>query len=135
MQRASPARPVASATTCDGVSVVGLDVDAQTRCAHYHSPLDVVALKFRCCGVWHPCIECHRAIADHEPQVWPLAERSALAVLCGVCGLPMSIAAYLESGNSCPRCRAAFNPGCAAHYHLYFEMPSSTFGPNELADG
>lgn len=135
MQRAGPARPVASATACHGVRVVGLDVDAQTRCAHYHSPLDVVALKFRCCGIWYPCIECHRALADHEPQVWSLAERSAQAVLCGVCGLSMSIAAYLASGNSCPRCRAAFNPGCATHYHLYFEMPSSTFGPNEFADG
>ena len=108
--------------TRHGVRVVGIDVDAQTRCAHYHSALDVVALKFKCCGVWHPCIDCHRALADHAPLPWPLAERSAEAVLCGACGTRMSIAAYLACANACPHCGAAFNPGCAAHYHLYFEM-------------
>ena len=110
------------------VRVVGIDVDAQTRCAHYHSPLDVVALKFKCCGVWHPCIDCHRALADHAPLPWPMAERSAEAVLCGMCGSRMSIAAYLDCANACPHCGAAFNPGCAAHHHLYFEMQEPSAG-------
>ena len=106
-----------------GIEVVGCGVDPQTRCAHYHGATDVVALKFKCCGGWHPCIECHRAQADHDAVVWPVAERQERAVLCGVCGHQLTIAAYLACGFACPRCAAAFNPGCASHYHLYFEMP------------
>lgn len=105
-----------------GVRVLGIGVDAQTRCAHYHAPWDVVALKFKCCGGWYPCIDCHRAVADHAVAVWPIAERSAQAVLCGVCGARLAIDEYLAAASACPRCGAAFNPGCALHHHLYFEM-------------
>jgi uncharacterized CHY-type Zn-finger protein len=34
----------------------------------------------------------------------------------------LSIHEYLACGNTCPTCQAAFNPGCANHYPLYFEM-------------
>ena len=116
-RRAGPAQ----APTLHGVRVSGIGVDAQTRCAHYHAPFDVVALQFKCCGEWHPCIDCHRAVADHAVAVWPIAERSARAVLCGVCGARLAIDEYLASASACPRCAAAFNPGCALHHHLYFE--------------
>ena len=107
-----------------GVDVAGVDIDAQTRCGHYAGRRDVIALKFKCCGGWYPCISCHEAVAGHAAQVWPVSERSERAILCGVCGSQLSIAAYLDCDSTCPNCAAAFNPGCALHHHLYFAMPA-----------
>lgn len=104
-----------------GEKVFGVDVDSRTGCAHWRSPLDVIAIKFRCCGEYYPCFECHDAVAGHEPQVWPAEEFSEKAILCGVCGEQLSIEDYLACGSTCTKCSAAFNPGCAKHYHLYFE--------------
>ncbi len=102
--------------------VYGVEVDAETRCAHWHSELDVIAIKFKCCGRWFPCFECHAAVADHEPQTWPTDERGEKAILCGKCGYQLGIAEYFECGSVCPKCDAEFNPGCAKHYGLYFEV-------------
>lgn len=101
--------------------VRGLELDAQSRCAHWHSPLDIVALKMRCCGVYYACRDCHDALADHRAQVWPREARDTLAVLCGACGAELCIAAYLACDDACPACAAPFNPGCKLHRHLYFE--------------
>ena len=101
--------------------VRGVDLDPQTRCAHWRSPLDIVALKMRCCGVYYACRDCHDALADHPAALWPRAERDALAVLCGVCGTELSIARYLACDDRCPACDAPFNPGCKLHRYLYFE--------------
>jgi uncharacterized CHY-type Zn-finger protein len=104
-----------------GWEVLGKEVDSETRCAHWHSPLDIIAIKFKCCGRWYPCFDCHAEIADHTPCVWPRDEFGEAAILCGACGHPLSVDEYLAANNSCPDCSAAFNPGCAKHYHLYFE--------------
>jgi uncharacterized CHY-type Zn-finger protein len=101
--------------------VIGVDLDAETRCAHYHSPLDIVAIKMRCCGEYYACKDCHDALAGHAIKVWPRAEWAEPAILCGACGLEMSIAIYLGADNRCPSCGAPFNPGCRHHYHFYFE--------------
>ena len=101
--------------------VCGVDLDAQTRCAHWHSPCDVIAIKMKCCGVYYACKDCHDALAGHPAQVWPRAEWDTPAVLCGVCGTEHRIQAYLDCENVCPSCGAAFNPGCRTHYHFYFE--------------
>jgi uncharacterized CHY-type Zn-finger protein len=101
--------------------VRGLELDPQSRCAHWHSPLDIVALKMRCCGVYYACRACHDALADHPAQLWPLAEREMPVVLCGACQAELSIAAYLACDEACPACGAPFNPGCKLHRHLYFE--------------
>lgn len=108
-----------------GVEVHGVDVDAETRCAHYHSELDIIAIRFRCCGRWFPCHACHAASTEHEPLVWSIDERDTQAILCGGCGHQLTIAAYLASGSRCPSCRRSFNPGCTRHSHLYFETASS----------
>ncbi len=105
-----------------GQPVRGVEVDAQTRCVHWHGPTDIIALRMKCCGQWFSCFDCHAALADHAPAVWPLGERDAGAVLCGACGQVLSIDAYLGWGSRCPGCAAAFNPGCANHYHLYFAL-------------
>jgi uncharacterized CHY-type Zn-finger protein len=105
--------------------VFGLDLDRETRCRHWRSPRDIVALRLPCCGRYYACRACHDALADHEARVWPRADfdqaAAQPAAMCGVCGHEMSAAAYLECADRCPACAAAFNPGCRLHRHLYFE--------------
>jgi uncharacterized CHY-type Zn-finger protein len=101
--------------------VYGIDLDAQTRCCHYHSRLDIVAIKMKCCGLYYACRECHDALADHAAEVWPLSEWDQAAVLCGACGTELSVRQYLDCSSRCPACEASFNPGCQNHSHLYFE--------------
>jgi uncharacterized CHY-type Zn-finger protein len=101
--------------------VLGIDLDPQTRCAHWRSPLDAIAIKMRCCGSYYACRDCHDALADHPASVWPEAQWDAPAVLCGVCGGELSVRQYLACDNRCPACGAPFNPGCRLHHHLYFE--------------
>jgi uncharacterized CHY-type Zn-finger protein len=101
--------------------VHGLDVDAQTRCAHWRSPLDIVAIRIKCCGVYYACKDCHEALAGHPIEVWPPDEWDRLAVMCGACGAELAIAAYLASSDACPACHAPFNPGCRLHRRFYFE--------------
>lgn len=116
----SPLVPVES-SRIKGINVFGKTVDDQTRCIHWHSQLDVIAIKFKCCNAYYPCFSCHAEAADHAHEVWPRDEFDTKAILCGVCGNELAISTYMESNNSCPTCEAAFNPGCSKHYHLYFE--------------
>lgn len=102
-------------------AVRGAVVDEQTRCAHWHGPYDVIAIKFRCCGEFYPCASCHDEYAGHQIERWPAAEWDQQAILCGVCGELLTINAYLGV-TSCPSCSATFNPDCSSHHHLYFEV-------------
>ena len=101
--------------------VHGVELDGETRCAHWHSKLDIIAIKMKCCGVYHACKDCHDALAGHDAAVWPRTEWDEKAVLCGACGTELSVRQYLDCGNVCPSCAAGFNPGCRNHYHFYFE--------------
>lgn len=103
------------------ISVHGATVDAQTRCVHYASPLDVVAIRFACCGEYYPCYRCHQESAGHQARVWPASRFDTRAVLCGMCRYEMTIAEYLAT-SSCPHCHAHFNPGCHTHAQYYFEV-------------
>jgi len=103
-------------------AVQGLDLDANTRCRHYRSERDIIAIKMPCCGAYYACIDCHASLAGHPATVWPQSEWQTPAVLCGVCQTELSILEYLGSDNRCPHCHAAFNPGCRNHCHLYFEV-------------
>ena len=119
--------------TIGGQHVYGINVDQQTRCAHYHTDRDIVAIKFKCCGLWFPCFECHKAVADHEPAVWPENEFDERAILCGGCGHLLTIREYFDYSPLCPVCEAGFNPGCTNHYHLYFDVkPSTTRSASDL---
>ncbi|HRW98677.1 MAG TPA: CHY zinc finger protein [Cyclobacteriaceae bacterium] len=102
--------------------VFGHPVDNQTRCVHYHSPTDVIAIKFKCCDQYFPCYSCHEETADHKAVRWEKSEFDKVAILCGVCQSELTINQYLNCDNSCPHCGARFNPGCANHYPLYFDM-------------
>jgi uncharacterized CHY-type Zn-finger protein len=103
-----------------GTAVIGVDVDEATRCAHYHSERDIIAIKFKCCGKWFPCHLCHGELARHEMEVWPANERNGVAILCGGCGARLSVRDYLQCESACPACGREFNPACANHRYLYF---------------
>lgn len=102
------------------VLVRGTQVNARTQCAHYHSDRDIIAIKHKCCNEFYACIQCHNEAVDHPAQVWPEAEFEEPAVYCGNCNTTLRISQYLGCNNTCSVCQAAFNPGCATHYHLYF---------------
>ena len=95
--------------------------DAHSRCAHYHSPVDIIAIKMNCCGLYYACKDCHLELADHHIAVWPRTDWNQLAVLCGLCQAELSITDYLKSDSRCSSCNAAFNPNCRNHRHFYFE--------------
>lgn len=106
--------------------VYGRIIDDQTRCAHWSGPTDVIAIRFKCCDRYYPCFDCHAEAETHTPIRWPREEFTRPGVLCGVCRTELTIAGYLASDFTCPECGAAFNPGCALHYELYFDLGSMT---------
>jgi uncharacterized CHY-type Zn-finger protein len=108
--------------------VHGVELDPETRCAHWRSSRDVIAIKMKCCGVYYACKDCHDALAGHAYAVWPRAEWNQPAVLCGVCGMEMTVRQYMSCANCCPNCGAEFNPGCRNHYHFYFETDGAAEG-------
>ena len=99
---------------------LGPTVDDETRCIHYRTPVDIIAIKFFCCGDYYPCHLCHEETADHPARQWPRERRGEKAVLCGVCRTELSIDAYLAT-DSCPACHSLFNERCRLHTHLYFD--------------
>ena len=104
------------------IIIKGKPVDDQTRCVHYHSPLDIIAVKFRCCNDYYPCYYCHEETAGHPVQTWQKNEHDTKAVLCGICRHELTIKEYLRGNNECPSCHHKFNPKCSAHYHFYFQI-------------
>ena len=106
--------------TIHNIPVQGIELDPQTRCAHYHSAVDVIAIKFKCCQTYYACYSCHEALAGHPSEVWPREEFHQKAILCGVCGAQLTISQYLQCNARCPHCSTQFNPRCQNHRHLYF---------------
>ncbi|KAH7113835.1 zinc finger CHY domain-containing protein [Dendryphion nanum] len=113
----------------------GLSLTPTTQCAHYHTPLDILAIQHFCCRKFYACISCHNALETHTPLVWPKEERSAEVVFCGGCKAVLRIEEYMggyaerggggdggKGGSRCGRCGAGFNPGCRGHWGLYFEI-------------
>lgn len=102
--------------------IKGQTVDNETRCSHYHTDLDIIAIKFRCCATYYPCFFCHEEEINHATEKWKKNEFDTLAILCGVCKHEMTINEYLNCSAVCPTCSSAFNPKCSNHYPLYFEI-------------
>ncbi len=105
----------------NNITIKGKTIDDLTRCEHYHSPLDIIAIKFKCCNEYYPCYYCHQGTSDHLVQVWKKNEHSTKAIFCGICKHEMTIKQYLTCDNKCPFCNNKFNPNCSNHYHFYFE--------------
>lgn len=103
------------------MKVWGQTVDDETRCVHYRTAKDVIAIKFACCGRYYSCHLCHEQAENHQAEQWPIRARDTRAVLCGVCSTELTISDYLTT-TLCPYCRAPFNERCGLHAHLYFEM-------------
>ena len=99
----------------------GLEIDPEGRCRHWHGPTDVVAIQLPCCDGYFACHACHDAIAGHPIERWPRDRFDAEAVLCGACGETLTISAYLEA-TACPACDTRFNPRCALHHPIYFDV-------------
>jgi uncharacterized CHY-type Zn-finger protein len=108
--------------------VYGIDVDPETRCTHYHSERDIIAIKFKCCGRYYSCNQCHQALADHPAVPWSREEFDEKAILCGACGRELTIHEYMTCAYHCPYCGAAFNPRCERDYPLYFEVKEGSRG-------
>ncbi|CDQ20545.1 Uncharacterized protein, contains Zn-finger domain of CHY type [Halobacillus karajensis] len=100
--------------------VKGVEVDAQTRCAHYQSDRDIIAIKFHCCKEYYACYYCHHEQAGHPPSKWPRQQWGEKAILCGNCHHELTILEYMES-KRCPQCEHRFNENCSLHYPLYFD--------------
>lgn len=107
------------------ISLRGVEVGPETRCAHYHGPRDVIAIRFACCDVFYPCHACHDEAAGHAPERWSRDAFDTPAVLCGRCRTVLSIEQYLDADHTCPACGAAFNPGCGRHHDRYFVPTAS----------
>jgi uncharacterized CHY-type Zn-finger protein len=92
-------------------------------CIHYHGPLDIVSIKFKCCLSYFSCYACHLGAADHPAKRWKPDEFDTKAVLCRKCDKELTIHQYLSCNNRCLNCGSPFNPGCKNHWELYFETP------------
>lgn len=108
------------------IQVYGISLTPLTQCKHWHSPLDIIAIRHPCCGKFYACITCHDALETHKSSVWPLSQRDEPVVLCGRCKHVLRIDEYLSCGSVCTSCGAGFNPGCKGHWGLYFEMEKET---------
>lgn len=106
----------------DEVTVYGSTVDNETRCKHYHTELDIIAIKFRCCSRFYPCYKCHEESEKHPVIRWEQNQFNEAAILCGHCKNLLTIKEYMGA-KTCKYCGAAFNSRCKAHYHIYFEVP------------
>lgn len=103
-----------------GHKVYGNNIDPETRCLHYSTVLDRIALKFKCCRTYYSCYKCHERIADHAPEVFQKEDKDCKVILCGSCGFEMTLLEYLECNSKCPKCYVSFNPGCKKHLFHYF---------------
>ena len=104
------------------VEINGKLVDEYTRCIHYYSNLDIIAIKFYCCSKYYPCYQCHDECEKHAPLVWPISKQfTETVIICGICKLEMTVDEYLNCNSCCYSCKSLFNPKCKLHYSLYFE--------------
>ncbi|MEB5782887.1 CHY zinc finger protein [Staphylococcus pseudoxylosus] len=103
------------------INVYGSTVDNESRCTHYQTSLDIIAIKFKCCNKYYPCYKCHNEHESHSIQRWDSDEFNEKAILCGVCHHEMTINDYMMI-EACPECDAHFNNRCKYHYHLYFSV-------------
>ena len=101
--------------------IYGLLVDNQSRCQHYHTELDIVALKCFDCLKYYACYQCHdRLGGTHSFRAYPCHLKQDKVLICGVYQHEMVIDEYQEA-IVCPNCHSAFNLACSKHYDIYFE--------------
>jgi uncharacterized CHY-type Zn-finger protein len=52
-------------------TVHGTNLSPTTQCAHWHSPLDIIAIKHFCCKKFYACVSCHDEGERHGSVPWP----------------------------------------------------------------
>lgn len=106
------------------ISLQGDLLDNKTRCGHYHTELDIIAIKFKCCQTYYPCYQCHsecHPANSHQLRRWNRQELDhEYVILCGECKSELKFDEYQIL--SCKYCGSRFNPGCKLHYDLYFDL-------------
>jgi hypothetical protein len=55
-------------STLGKISVHGRGLDSATRCIHYRTSVDIIAVKFRCCGYTIPVSIAIRKLLDIPPS-------------------------------------------------------------------
>lgn len=50
--------------------VYGSLIDTETRCRHYFTEEDIIAIKFKCCNKYYPCYKCHNEFEKHAIKRW-----------------------------------------------------------------
>ncbi|CCC71641.1 hypothetical protein NCAS_0H03310 [Naumovozyma castellii] len=107
-------------------------IDNESRCTHWHSNLDIISLKFKCCpGIYWACYQCHQEQTTHPLQKFDLIlDKDVPVIICGHCYQQMTFDQYqhfnAKNQLSCSHCNALFNPGCQLHYHLYFDNATNS---------
>ncbi|WIZ15667.1 CHY zinc finger protein [Staphylococcus aureus] len=51
--------------------VYGSLIDTETRCRHYFTEEDIIAIKFKCCNKYYPCYKCHNEFEKHAIERCP----------------------------------------------------------------
>ena len=106
----------------DAIKVYGKLVDDETRCEHYHSQLDIIAIKFKCCDKYYPCYQCHEETTDHPAKVWNKDEWDTKGILCGVCKTELTINEYMNSNDQCPNCKCSLQSQLQQTLSFVFPM-------------
>ncbi|KAI5959805.1 HOT13 [Candida pseudojiufengensis] len=105
----------------DQITIKGQLVDNQTRCIHYHTPVDLIAIKFKCCPkLYYPCFKCHEELNNHSIEKYDIKDKTEEVIICGNCFNTMTIENYINCNSKCPYCKSIFNSKCSLHYDLYF---------------
>lgn len=63
--------------------IYGLTLDSAGRCQHYHTKVDIVALKCAKCQQYYACYQCHDKLVGHH--FIPVKTDGPAPALCGVC--------------------------------------------------
>ncbi|CAB16256.1 helper of TIM Hot13 [Schizosaccharomyces pombe] len=107
-------------TARSSTNVYGKLVDNETRCFHYHSKADVVALRCGQCEKFYACFQCHDELNTHPFLPWRKAKFHIPCVICGACKNSLTVEEY-RSTVHCKYCNHPFNPKCKNHAGYYFE--------------
>lgn len=99
------------------MTILGIQLDVAGRCQHYHSELDIVALKCDLCQHYYACYQCHDILENHPFQA--ISIKDSKPILCGNCKTFLSFSKY-KLGH-CPHCVHPFNPNCQKHHIIYFK--------------
>ncbi|KAK6205296.1 uncharacterized protein RJT21DRAFT_14676 [Scheffersomyces amazonensis] len=126
---------ISNLTNNNQVVLRGQLVDKHTRCQHYHSKLDIIAIKYKCCREYYPCFKCHQELAEHKSEIFNKFELYSSSpekvILCGNCYSELTFKEYsgtktVESDSCeiqhCIQCKSLFNPKCSLHYDIYFDL-------------